>query len=446
MNSRTAILTIVITLFLLWFSLPETKISVPYMKKRITIKPKSISITFFGKKITHEGGLSLGLDLQGGSRLVFEVDTSKTSNKDKGAAVESARDVVERRVNFFGVSEPNIIVAQSGEKHRISVEIPGKKNPQEAIDLVGKTALLDFREYHTEEQKIGTQTAKVPVFTKTELSGKYLQSTKVIFDQNNGKPQVSLVFNTKGRELFARLTKKNIQQPLGIFLDDQLVTAPVVQQEIKDGNAVITGDYTVKEAQQMVRALNAGALPLPLKLVEQKSIEATLGVLNIQKSIFAGIIGLFSVAVFMIVLYRKEGVVAVVSLFLYGIYSLALYKTIGVVMSLSGIAGFILSVGMAVDSNILISERIKEERLRLDDERRAVKVGFFKALSAIRDANINTLLVCFVLFNPFNFSFLPQFGLVKGFALTLALGVVVSLFTGVFITKNILWKLYKISS
>lgn len=446
MNSRTVFLTAIITLFLLWFSLPEIKFQTPFLKKKITIKPRSISITILGKKITHEGGLPLGLDLQGGSRLVFEVDTTKTNDKDKKAAVESARDVVERRINFFGVSEPNIIVAQSGEKHRISVEIPGKKNPQEAIDLVGKTALLDFRESRTEEQKIGTQTARIPVFTKTQLSGKYLQNTSVVFDQNNGKPQISLVFNSKGKSLFAQLTKKNIQQRLGIFLDDQLVVDPIVEQEIKNGNAVITGNYSVEEARQLVRALNAGALPLPLKLVEQKTIEATLGISNIQKSIFAGIVGLFSVAVFMVVLYRKEGVAAIFSLFLYGIYSLALYKIIGVVMSLSGIAGFILSVGMAVDSNILISERIKEERLRLGDERRAVKVGFFKALSAIRDANINTLLVCFVLFNPFNFSFLPQFGLVKGFALTLALGVLVSLFTGVFITKNILWKLYKISS
>ncbi|MEK9179627.1 MAG: hypothetical protein AAB893_04135, partial [Patescibacteria group bacterium] len=275
MNSRLLLLTTVVTLFLLWFSLPEIKISTPFTKKKITIKPKNVSITVFGKKITHEGGLLLGLDLQGGSRLVFEVDTSKTNNKDKKAAVESARDVVERRINFFGVSEPNIIVAQSGEKHRISVEIPGNKNPQEAIDLVGKTALLDFREYHTEEQKIGTQTAQIPVFTKTQLSGKYLKNTTVVFDQNSGKPQVSLTFNSKGKDLFAQLTKKNIQQPLGIFLDDRLITAPVVQQEIKDGNAVITGSYTVEEAKQMVRALNAGALPLPLSLVEQKTIEAT---------------------------------------------------------------------------------------------------------------------------------------------------------------------------
>ena len=194
----------------------------------------------------------------------------------------------------------------------------------------------------------------------------------------------------------------------------------------------------------MINSLNAGALPAPIKLIEQKTVEATLGQANIRQSLLAGVFGLLCVIMFMLILYKKEGLVAFISLMVYTIISLALYKILGIVLTISGIAGFLLSIGMAVDANILIYERIKEEQLLLKDKQIAVRSGFFRALAAIKSANFNTLLVCLILFNPLNLSFLPEFGMVRGFALTLALGVLLGLFTGVFITKNILWRIYKI--
>lgn len=435
----------VFSLALLWVAIPDLTIKLPGTSRKIVIKQKDPSFTLFGNKITIPNKLNFGLDLQGGSHLVFKLDTSKTPQKDVEDAVNAARNNIEKRINLFGVSEASITVLQSNKTHRIAVDLPGKKDPQEAIDLVGKTAQLEFGEYATTTIKQGTGSAEIPYFTKTKLTGKYLQRAQLVFDQQNGKPQISLLFNKEGAKLFGELTKKNISKPLGIILDGEVVTAPVVQQEIKTGEAVITGTFTVEEGKKIVNALNAGALPVPVRLVEQKTVEATLGKSNIQKSVLAGLLGLLFVSVFMVVIYKKEGLVALISLLLYTIYSIAIYKLLGITLTLSGIAGFILSIGMAVDANILIYERIKEEKLKQKDKQRAVTVGYFHALNAIKSANMNTLLVCFVLFNPFNLSFLPLFGMVRGFALTLAIGVLLGLFTGVFVTKNILWKLYNIT-
>jgi len=432
--------------FFLWIALPAISIPLPGTQKRLTLKTNNPTISFLGKKITIPNQLRFGLDLQGGSHLVFELDTKKTPLSDISRAVEAARNNIEKRINLFGVSEASVVVLKNNNIYKIAVDMPGQKSPQAAIDLIGRVAQLEFGEYAVQTIKQGTQSAQIPYFTKTKLTGKYLQKAQLVFDQQTGKPQISLVFNTEGSKLFGVLTKKNINKPLGIILDNQVITAPVVQQEIKTGQAVITGTFTVEEGNKIVSALNAGSLPVPVKLIEQRTIEATLGQSNIQKSILAGALGLFFVAVFMVVLYGKEGIVALISLTIYTILSIALYKLLGVVLTLSGIAGFILSIGMAVDANILIYERIKEEKLKQKTQQRAIVVGYFSALSAIKAANTNTLLVCFVLFNPFNLSFLPLFGMVRGFALTLALGVVLSLFTGVFVTKNILWKLYRISA
>lgn len=437
-------LLIFFTLIAVWLSIPPLSVKIPFISKPVAIKPQNPSLTIFGRKIVLDKGFRFGLDLQGGSELRFSLDTSKLPSQDVEDAVNAARNIIERRVNFFGISESQVLLLKNGNQYSVLVDLPGQKNPQEAVDQIGKTAQLDFREYAVREVKQGTESAFVPYFIPSKLTGKFLKKAALVFDPNTGDPQISLAFNAEGTKMFAALTKKNITKPLAIYLDNNLLTAPTVQQEIKTGEAVITGKFTIDEAKELIFSLNAGALPLPIRLVEQKTIEATLGARNIRMSIIAGIIGLWSVVLFMVLLYRKEGVIAVVSLLLYAIYSITIYKTVGIVLTMSGIAGFILSIGMAVDSNILIYEKIKEERLRLKNESLAVKVGFLSALQAIKEANINTLLVCFVLLNPFNFSFLPEFGIVKGFAITLGLGVLVSLFTGVVITKNILWKVYKI--
>lgn len=444
MASRKFWILALLTLVLLWVALPFLSIKIPFLNKEIVVKPKRVELGVFGREMVLNNDFKLGLDLSGGSHLVFELDTDKVAGEDREDAALAARNIIERRINFFGVSEPQVLMLNNNGVYRVSVDIPGSKNLQEAIDNIGRTAQLEFREYKTKEVKEGTSSATIPYFTETELNGRYLKKASLVFDQQSGKPQVGLVFNREGKEIFAKLSKNNVGKPLAIFLDNNLLTAPVVQQEIKNGEAVITGDFAVEEAKTLVNSLNAGALPLPIRLVEQKTVEAVLGQENVEKSVVAGALGLLCVALFMVGIYRREGLVAIFSLLLYAIYSVAVYKLFGVVLTLSGIAGFLLSIGMAVDANILIYERIKEEKKRLQDTQRAVRVGFFRALNAIKGANVNTLLVSFILFNPFNLNFLPQFGAVRGFALTLAIGVVLGLFTGVFITKNALWKVYRI--
>lgn len=428
-----------------WLVLPPLSFKVPQYNKTLVLKPEKIEARVLGKTLSINNEYRLGLDLQGGSHLVFAIDTSGFKNEDKISAVEASRNIIEKRINFFGVSEPEVYLLKEGNNYKVSVDIPGNKNPQQAIAQIGKTAQLEFREYRVKETKQGTESAQVPYFAPTKLNGQYLKKATLVFDQQSGKPQIGISFNKDGSNLFKEITAKNVQKPLAIFLDEQLLTAPTVQQPIADGNAVITGEFTVEEAKALINSLNAGALPAPIKLIEQKTVEATLGQENIRQSLFAGLFGLLCVVVFMVAIYKKEGLVAFVSLLVYAVISLALYKVLGIVLTISGIAGFLLSIGMAVDANILIYERIKEEKLLLKDEKTAVRSGFFRALSAIKSANFNTILVCLILFNPLNFSFLPEFGAVRGFALTLALGVLLGLFTGVFITKNILWRVYKIT-
>ena len=294
------------------------------------------------------------------------------------------------------------------------------------------------------EEKIATDT---PIFLRlrqeTGLTGKHVRKATVEFDSQTGKPQVGLTFSQEGAKIFAEVTQRNVSKPVGIFIDELLISAPTVQQVITEGNAVITGDFTTDEAKKLAIAINSGALPLPVKLVEQRNIGPTLGKVEVEKSVLAGIVGLLLVLVFMIVYYGKLGLIAAMALLIYALISLAIFRAIPIVLTLPGVAGFILSIGMAVDSNILIFERIKEERRRGNDLEIAIRLGFGRAIDAIKDANITTLIVAFILFNPLNWEFLPQFGLVRGFALTLAIGVATSLFTGVVITKRLINIFYK---
>lgn len=435
-------------IFIILIDLPENfplRVKIGKRKIETKINPLKIEFSFFGKKIKKEFRTHLGLDLKGGSRLVFQANMEGIKEEDRQDALISARDIIERRINFFGVYEPNIQTLKSADTYRIIVELPGITNVEEAIKLIGKTAQLDFREEATVEAKIATTT---PLFLrltkKTNLTGKEVKKATVVFDPTSSKPEVRLEFNSQGEKLFEEITKRNVGKPLGIFLDDLLLSAPVVQQVITGGNAVITGNFTLEEAKKLAIAINSGALPVSIKLIEQKNIGPTLGAKQVEKSLKAGIVGLVGVILFMILYYGLLGVIASVALLIYGLISLAIFRTIPVVLTLPGIAGFILSIGMAVDANILIFERIKEEQRKGKPAEIAIRLGFGRAIEAIKDANLTTLLVAFILFNPLNWEFFPQFGLVRGFALTLAIGVITSLFTGVVITKRLIEILYKV--
>lgn len=429
-------LIVLLIVLVLWIDLPEN-----YRLGKFTINPLHLDLNILGIQIRRDFKTHLGLDLKGGSHLVFEADTSKTKASDLQDALNSARDVIEKRVNFFGVSEPAIQTLKSGEKYRIVVDLPGITNVAEAVNLIGRTAQLSFKEIDSiQNSKSATPTA---VLKDTGLTGKDVKKASVTFDSRTGKPQVALSFTSNGAKLFGEITQRNIGKQVLIFLDNSLLTQPVVQQPILDGNAVITGNFTIDDAKRLAIAINSGALPVPIKLIEQRNIGPTLGALEVKKSVYAGIVGLLAVALFMTLYYRKLGFIACLVLIIYGLISLAIFRTIPVVLTLSGIAGFLLSFGMTVDANILIFERIKEELRAKKDLDVAIRLGFGKAIDAIKDANITTLIVAFILFNPLNWDFFPQFGLVRGFALTLMVGVATSLFTGVFITRRLINVFYK---
>ena len=442
---------LVLLIGLVWVNLPAKipiKFQINKWKVDTNIGAPVISFkTSDGKEFKKEFITKFGLDLQGGSHFVFEADVSKLKTADIADAIASTRNIIERRVNLFGVSEPTIQVLQSGKTYRISVDLPGIKNHEEAINLIGQTAQLVFKEEGELDPNIpisiATQSAIFKLTKETGLTGKDVKKAEVTFNNQNGEPSVQLNFNAEGAKKFADITKRNVKKLVGIFLDADILTAPVVQTEILDGTAIITGQFTVETAKSLAVSINSGALPVPIKLVQNETIGPSLGAQDVQRSVIAGIVGLTSVILFMILYYGRLGLVASVGLLLYGLITHALFRAIPVVLTLPGIAGFILSIGMAVDSNILIFERIKEEVRNGKPHETAVRLGFGKAMDAIKDANITTLLVAFILFNPLNWDFLPQFGLVKGFALTLALGVITSLFTGVVITRRLLKIFYK---
>ncbi len=435
------LLLIAISVLIIWIDLPEN-----YKIGKYVVNPLNLNLNIFGLTINKNFTTHLGLDLKGGSSLIFQADISHIKPADIQDALNSSRDIIEKRVNLFGVSEPVISTSKTGQNYRINVDLPGISNVSEAISLIGKTAQLSFKEMATVDEKTATTTPLIDLLTHdTGLTGKDVKKATVTFNQQTGAPEVALSFTDNGSKLFANITKRNVGKPVAIVIDNFIISAPVVQQEITDGNAVITGSFTTDEANKLAIAINSGTLPLPVKLVEQKNIGPTLGASEVRKSVLAGAIGLLAVLIFMAIYYGRFGLIADMALIIYGLISFAIFRAIPVVLTLPGIAGFILSIGMAVDSNILIFERIKEE-LRLKKEFDiAVRLGFGRAIDAIKDANITTLIVAFILFNPLNWGFLPQFGMVRGFALTLAIGVATSLFTGVVITKRLINFFYKLN-
>ena len=381
----------------------------------------------------------LGLDLSGGSHLLYEADTTTLPSSQIDDSMEALRDVIERRVNAFGVAEP-LVQSQtstvSGKTvHRLSVELPGVTDTKKAIDMIGATPFLEFKVQSTEPAKavvdkdgvasvdVGEQT-----FVPTELTGKYLKTAQVEFNVQTGEPIVNLQFNDEGAGLFEQITRDNIGKVVAIYLDGQVISAPVVRDAISGGKAQISGNFTPIEAKQLVGRLNSGALPVPITLVSTQTVGATLGGEAVQDGIRAAAIGFLLVALFLIIWYRLPGVVAVIALGLYVVITLILYKFIPVTPTASGIAGFIISIGMAVDANILIFERFREERARGRTTADAIGVGFDRAWLSIRDANTASLMISVILF---------WFGtaLIKGFALTFGLGVLISLISAIGITR-----------
>jgi len=394
-------------------------------------------------------GLTLGLDLKGGSYLVYEADLSK---KDPGQTVDAAMEGVvgkiERRANAFGVKEP--IIQRQGE-NRILVQLPGEKNVDEAKKLIGQVALLEFREttpdtsggYAKDEKgdiKWTPAKATGSDNKEKELTGKYLKpNSKVILKPGTNEPEVAFEWNDEGAVLFEQVTKRNLQKPLGIFLDNQPISAPTVQAVIKN-SGVITG-MDMKEAQNLAIQLNSGSLDLPLKIIQEQTVDATLGSDSLRKSMVAGAIGIVLVILFMILYYRMSGVVATLALLIYGVILTAIFKLVPVTLTLAGIAAGVVSVGMAVDANILIFERMKEELRAGRTLGAAVDAGFSRAWLAIRDSNVTTFIACIVLY-----WFGDTFGafMVKGFALTLFIGVALSMFTAITVSRLFLMLAIKI--
>ena len=505
----------------------------------MTIYPK-LPDNFPGSSFFNRFQPHLGLDLQGGAHLVYEADLSEIDSKDRSSSLNGARDVIEKRVNAFGVAEP---VVQISGSNRIIIELAGVFDIQEAISRIGETPLLEFKEPGTgelsdeekieiigrnEDKKILAESVLeriknnedfatlaqefsddpgsrenggiidfvvreglLPEYAEvifdqlennqlndelvqsqfgyhiikkleerttenelreiksqhilfaiqplegqfewqnTELSGKQLKRSNVLFDNTTGNVQIGLEFDSEGKDMFAEITARNIGKPVGIFLDGIPITTPTVNEEIRDGSAIITGDFNLVEAKELAQRLNAGALPVPINLISQQTVGATLGAVSLEKSLFAGIIGLILLALFMIIYYRLPGFLAVIALSIYASVSLAIFELIPVTLTLSGIAGFILSVGMAIDANVLIFERTKEELREGKGLLHAIEEGFKRAWTSIRDSNVSSLITCFILY---------AFGasMVKGFALTLGIGIMVSMFSAVVITRNFL--------
>lgn len=381
-----------------------------------------------------------GLDLAGGTHLVYRADTSGVPAGEVADSMSALRDVIERRVNLFGVSEPIVQTEKSGvfsgvKENRLIVELPGVTDTEEAVALIGKTPELEFKLISTQQGEVdseGNLDVNV-VYIETGLTGRLVERATLQFGSQSGlsnEPVVLLDFNSEGKELFAKITRENVGTQLAIFLDGSLRSSPVINEEIPDGSAIISGSFTPDEARELVKDLNFGALPLPIELLSTQTIGSSLGEEALASGVVAGIIGLALVAIFLILWYRVPGIVAVLSLSIYVAVLLALFKLIPVTLTAAGIAGFILSIGLAVDANVLIFERIKEELKDGKNTKDATNDGFARAWLSIRDGNISSMITAVILF---------WFGtsLVQGFALTFGIGVLVSMITAVVVTRTL---------
>lgn len=406
----------------------------------------------------------LGLDLAGGSHLIYEADTSNIDETEVPALMNVLRDVIERRVNIFGVSEPIVQVSESSfvsgdPVQRLVVELPGVTDVSAAVEEIGRTPLLEFK--LIDQQALAAQEATAALqgnatgsaqidnvtvngeaageaYVETDLTGRYLASAQLQFAGQGGgqaglsnEPIVAVTFTDEGAELFAEITRNNVGEQLAIFLDGELVSAPVINEPITGGTAIISGNFTPDEARALAENLNFGALPVPIELVSTQTIGASLGDEVLDRGVTAGMIGLSLVILFMLVWYRLPGLVAAVALCIYVAMMLAIFQLIPVTLTAAGLAGFVLSIGMAVDANVLVFERMKEEYRSGKDSRTSAREGFARAWGAIRDGNVTSLLSAVILF---------WFGtsMVQGFALVFGIGVIVSMLTALTVTHTLL--------
>lgn len=382
----------------------------------------------------------LGLDLSGGSHLIYEADVSGIDPSEVTALMSTLRSVIEQRINVFGVSEPIVYVERSSivaddPRERLVIELPGITDIEEAVAEIGRTPLLEFKLVNRES----TSATATDAYIETGLTGRYLDGAALEFASGQGsnrvnEPIVSIRFDSEGAELFASVTRANVGQSLAIFLDGELLSAPVINEAILGGQAVISGGFTAEGARALAQNLNLGALPVPIELVSTQTIGASLGADLLHRGIEAAMVGLALVALFMLGWYRLPGLIALIALAGYIIIMLALFMLIPVTLTAAGLAGLVISIGIAIDANILVFERLKEEYRAGKDSHEAARDGFSRAWSAIRDSNLTGLLSAILLF---------WFGtpLVKGFALVFGLGIIVSMFSALTVTRSLLLSL-----
>ena len=391
------------------------------MKSKIIMFWAIVILTIISIVIIKVKPIPLGLDLVGGSRIVLEAQTTETISTITQDMMDGLKSALENRVNALGVSETS--VQQMGER-RLLIEIPNISDPKLAREFLGETAELEFK------KPILDDDGNVKGWEPSGLSGDDLSKAAVGTDAA-GRWLITLEFNGKGANKFAKLTRQFKGYPIAIYFNGDSISEPVVQQEITGGNAQITGEFSHDEAKKIVDLLNAGALPVPAKIMEENTVGPTLGADSLHKSMVAGIIGLVAVILFMIFWYRVPGLIATIALIVYAAVVFAIFKLVPVTLTLAGIAGFILSIGMAVDANVLIFERTKEELKAGRTLFTAINSGFDRAFTSIFDSNMSTVIICLILY-------FAGSNIVKGFALTLIIGVLVSMFSAITVTKNLM--------
>lgn len=372
---------------------------------------------------------SFGLDLAGGTQVTYTADVSEVPEEEISGRMEALQGVIERRINALGVSEPNVYsvtglsIGGSSAAHRLVVELPGVTNTEEATEAIGKTPYLEFTIIDPETVQL----------IETSLQGTHITSAEVQFLPGVGgtltnEPVVVVHFNREGGKLFADLTKNNVGNVLGISLDGNMLSTPRINEPIPGGTTQIQGNFTLESAKELVDGLNLGALPLPITLSETLTVNPSLGAAVVEKSAFAGIIALLLIALVFLIVYRFVGFVAVLALAVYCVAVLSIFKVVPIVLTAAGLAGFIMSIGFAVDANVLIFERMREEINKGVPRTEAIEKGCARAWVAIRDANITSIIIAFLLF---------WFGtsIIKGFAFAFIIGVLMSMFSAYVLTR-----------
>ncbi len=397
-----------------------------------------------GGKVVDLSTFKKGLDLEGGVRITLGAKMAGIPASERQNALDSAKEVISRRINLLGVSEPNIQTVKVGDSYRIVAEIPGVSDVDQAVKLIGQTAQLKFKTLKKPEdwnqEKFVEYYTNPDLWKDTDLTGSDLKGASVVFSGDTpgtqNLPQVQLRFSTKGREKFSKLAKANIDRPVALFLDQDKspLSMPTISPDLAKGvlqDPVITGNFDVETANNLSLQIRAGALPIPVEVLEQKTVGATLGLESVKKSFIAGIVGLLLVMLFMIYAYGRYGILADIALFIYALVILAIFKLVPVVLTLPGIAGIILSIGVATDANILVFERVREEKRWGAPTSLAIKFGFERAWNSIKDSNMASLISALILFYFGT-------GAIRGFALTLAIGIGVSLFSSIFVVQTLI--------